>query len=68
MNFIAQYGIIYSNASIGRYTTIRGGNNKSESDSAQLGCAGSHAVRSDGYGSHDTARQSAPILISDALV
>ena len=68
MNFIAQYGIIYSNASIGRYTTIRGGNDKSESAPAQLGCAGSCTVYGDSYDRHAKARQSAPILIPDTFV
>ena len=68
MNFIAQYGIIYSNASIGRYTTIRGGNDKSESAPAQLGCAGSRTVYGDSYDRHAKARQSAPILIPDTFV
>ena len=68
MNFIAQCGIIYNNASIGRYTTIRGGNDKSESDLAQLGCAGSRTVYGDSYDPHAKARQSAPILICDAFI
>ena len=53
---------------IGRYTTIRGGNDKSESDPAQLGCAGSRTVYGDSYDRHAKARQSAPILIPDTFV
>ena len=45
-----------------------GGNDKSESAPAQLGCAGSRTVYGDSYDRHAKARQSAPILISDALV
>ena len=40
----------------------------SESDSAQLGCAGSRTVYGDSYDRHAKARQSAPILIPDTIV